>query len=527
VAIEVPLQTGSDRRLRAVLANGGLHGRELTSNVEVALRALTAEAVLGSARLADRLAVEAAVRRQELARSLSERMATADDPFGACRLAAQAAADEAGARWADAVLPAGDSHFFPIRGDRHGDDEQLERSLALAQGKLLLGFAGAPAPLQVAAAEAVAEALGRSLAELGWRRAAAERRTRQAAIAAAAASSPRAGDDTVSSILEIALEALHGDVAVVYALRDGAPVPVKAAGGALPQRPDGIAAQALAAARVVVDADGAFLADAPLEGMVAGLAAPLPGRSERGAISLLFRERPQLTSEDGDDLRAFAQLAAAAIDRSVLELELDRRERLRAGFVQIAEALSGTREPTETYAAVAGAARRALGAGGAVVVIGDDLVVAGAAPARPSLVDESGHAGALLQLAAREGRVVLSPEATKDRRVPAAERRRMSEAGHRSALCVPVEADGSRSVIGVVWPEPHGATDDDLELARHVATAAGAAIERAEVLAAERRARARAQELQRIGGLMASNLDAPAVLREIVSQAALLLDADS
>ena len=82
-------------------------------------------------------------------------------------------------------------------------------------------------------------------------------------------------------------------------------------------------------------------------------------------------------------------------------------------------------------------------------------------------------------------------------------------------------------MLGVVWPEAHAASDDDLDLARHLGTAAAAAIDRAETLSSERQARARAQELQRIGGLMASNLDAAAVLREIVSQAALLLNADA
>ena len=146
----------------------------------------------------------------------------------------------------------------------------------------------------------------------------------------------------------------------------------------------------------------------------------------------------------------------------------------------------------------------------------------------PALVDDSGQAGALLQLAAREGRIVLCADASSDRRVSGAERRRLLDAGQKSALCIPVVSPaGLTAVLGVVWPEAHAASDDDLDLARHLGTAAAAAIDRAETLASERQARARAQELQRIGGLMASNLDAAAVLREIVSQAALLLNADS
>jgi two-component system phosphate regulon sensor histidine kinase PhoR len=322
--------------------------------------------------------------------------------------------------------------------------------------------------------------------------------------------------------------ALEADAIVIYTLGADGPVALEAVGTGLPDACDGVAAQAIATARSVVDADGRFLASAPGE-LACGLAVPLPGGGERGAISSLYRAKRPLGERDAEDLAAFAQIAALAIDRSTLERELDRREVLRAGFVEITDALAGTREPAETYSAVASAARRALRASAAVVVTeSDGLRASGAAPTTPALVDDAGQAGALLQLAAREGRIVLCTDASSDRRVSGAERRRLLEAGQRSALCVPVVSPaGLAAVLGVVWPEAHAASDDDLDLARHLGTAAAAAIERAETLASERRARARAQELQRIGGLMASNLDAAAVLREIVSQAALLLNADS
>ena len=329
-------------------------------------------------------------------------------------------------------------------------------------------------------------------------------------------------------VAEAARGALEADATVIYTLGADGPVALEAVGTGLPDACDGVAAQAIATARSVVDADGRFLASSPGE-LACGVAVPLPGGGERGAISVLYRAKRPLGERDAEDLAAFAQIAALAIDRATLERELDRREVLRAGFVEITDALAGTREPAETYSAVASAARRALRASAAVVVTeSDGLRASGSAPTTPALVDDAGQAGALLQLAAREGRIVLCTDASSDRRVSGAERRRLLETGQRSALCIPVVSPaGLAAVLGVVWPEAHAASDDDLDLARHLGTAAAAAIERAETLASERQARARAQELQRIGGLMASNLDAAAVLREIVSQAALLLNADS
>ncbi len=398
------------------------------------------------------------------------------------------------------------------------------------QGEFRTALPPEPASDALPVLEGIAEELGRALEALEWQRLAEERRARQAAVVAAVASAQTGRSASLRGVLEAARSALSADAVVLYAAdAGGPPVALEAVGIAAPATCDGIAAQALAAQRAVIDEAGGHLAEAPVEGMSSGIAAPLPTSGTAAVLSALFAGTRSTTPADADDLVAFAHLAALAIERRDTQVELDRREALRAGFVEIAQALAGPREPGETYAAVAAAARHALQAAAAVVVTrGDGLQLAAAAPTPSGLVDESGAGGALLKLVAREGRVVLCADARSDRRVPAAERRRLLEAGHQSALCIPIGApEAPAAVLGVVWSEPHGATDDDLELARHVATAAGAAIERAEMLASERRARTRAQELQRIGGLVASNLDAPAVLREIVSQAALLLTAES
>ena len=70
-------------------------------------------------------------------------------------------------------------------------------------------------------------------------------------------------------------------------------------------------------------------------------------------------------------------------------------------------------------------------------------------------------------------------------------------------------------------------TDDDLELARHLADATRGALERSELFEAERTARALAQQLARTGRLLATELDPAAVLDEVVQQAPELLGADA
>ena len=525
--VDVPLRTSDERALRAVWPAPPAHGREDLSAAEVVLRALASEASLGVARLDGRQAAEAEVRRRDVTAALGQRLRGADDAFGACHLAAQAAGTELGARSA-AIEATGINATFTLDGDR-GGEHQLVVPLDEG-GQLTLSLSADPGASDRAVASGIGDALARALTVHAARRLADERSARQAAVAAAARSVHGPLDGMLRGVADAARAALEADAVVIYTLGPGGPIALEVVGTGLPQACDGVAAQAIATARSVVDPDGRFLAASPCE-LACGIAVPLPGGGERGAISALYRVRRPLTERDAEDLASFAQISALAIDRATLERELDRREVLRIGYLEITDALAGTREPAETYTAVASAARRGLRAAAAVVVTESDglgLQATGSAPTVPALVDEAGQAGALLQLAAREGRIVLCADASSDRRVSGSERRRLLDAGQRSALCIPVVSPaGLTAVLGVVWSDAHAASDDDLDLARHLGAAAAAAIERAETLASERQARARAQEMQRIGGLMASNLDAAAVLREIVSQAALLLNADS
>jgi signal transduction histidine kinase len=79
----------------------------------------------------------------------------------------------------------------------------------------------------------------------------------------------------------------------------------------------------------------------------------------------------------------------------------------------------------------------------------------------------------------------------------------------------------------VFFSEPHAFSEEDLELARHLADAARGALERSELFEAERAARALAQQLARTGRLLTTELDPAAVLDEVVELAPDLVHADA
>ena len=82
-------------------------------------------------------------------------------------------------------------------------------------------------------------------------------------------------------------------------------------------------------------------------------------------------------------------------------------------------------------------------------------------------------------------------------------------------------------LVVVFFNEERVFTDDDLELARHLADATRGALERSELFEAERTARALAQQLTRTGRLLTTELDPAAVLDEVVQQAPELVHADA
>ena len=88
-------------------------------------------------------------------------------------------------------------------------------------------------------------------------------------------------------------------------------------------------------------------------------------------------------------------------------------------------------------------------------------------------------------------------------------------------------ATSAGGLVAVLFTEERIFTDDDLELARHLADATRGALERSDLFEGERSARALAQQLTRTGRLLTSELDPDAVLDEVVQQAPDLVNADA
>src|SRR5204862_5235893 len=82
-------------------------------------------------------------------------------------------------------------------------------------------------------------------------------------------------------------------------------------------------------------------------------------------------------------------------------------------------------------------------------------------------------------------------------------------------------------LVAVFFDDERAFSEDDLELARHLANATRGALERSELFEAERSARALAQQLTRTGRLLTTELDPAAVLDEVVQQAPELVNADA
>src|SRR5207302_9313629 len=121
-----------------------------------------------------------------------------------------------------------------------------------------------------------------------------------------------------------------------------------------------------------------------------------------------------------------------------------------------------------------------------------------------------------------DARVLAAPRIRDDERFGGA----WSNGPFESLLAIPVEG-GGRGLAIVFFTQRRSFAADDLELARHVATATGAALERSRAFESERMARALSQELARTGSTLATELDPIAVLDEVVGQATALLNADA
>jgi PAS domain S-box-containing protein len=131
--------------------------------------------------------------------------------------------------------------------------------------------------------------------------------------------------------------------------------------------------------------------------------------------------------------------------------------------------------------------------------------------------------------AAAEGRILASSSISDDERLLPDLREAAAASGYRSLISVPVDAprDAGRGLVLIFFADERSFSDEDLELARHLADATRGALERSELFEAERGARALAQQLTRTGRLLTSELDPAAVLDEVVQQAPALVNAEA
>lgn len=242
----------------------------------------------------------------------------------------------------------------------------------------------------------------------------------------------------------------------------------------------------------------------------------------------------RFTAEDVEVLEAFASLGSVAL-RNVASIEQSSRQvRIQRGFFRIASVLAQPLSLTETLDAVAQAAGEALGGTFAAVLMPEDgrLRLAGShglpAAVAELLAQGLGAAESLGEAALRK-RVLAAPELVDDDRFGDDWRALAEEQGFRSLIAVPVEAPRREQTgVGLVFfTEEQAFSDEEIELAHHLAGAARGALERAELFEAERRNRAIAQQLARTGTLLASELDPDAILEEIVEQAPGLVGADA
>ncbi|HZR95939.1 MAG TPA: GAF domain-containing protein [Gaiellaceae bacterium] len=302
----------------------------------------------------------------------------------------------------------------------------------------------------------------------------------------------------------------------------------------------GLAGVAIREGRAVTGSDYGQLAErvptTAYEGFTDALVAPMRWSDEvQGVLGVGRRSGVPFTRRDAGVLEAFAGLASLALRNAETYTRSSRQARVQRGFYRIASVLGQSLSRSATLDAVAQAAAEALGGAAAAVLMpaGRRLVLAGRYQLDAAFADavrdgiETGDGP--LARAAAQARVIAAPALVEDERIPESWRTAAGSGGYRALLAVPVDSprDEGRGVVSVLFTEERVFTDDDLELARHLADATRGALERSELFEAERSARALAQQLTRTGRLITSELDPAAVLDEVVQQAPELVRADA
>jgi len=272
------------------------------------------------------------------------------------------------------------------------------------------------------------------------------------------------------------------------------------------------------------------------EGFTDVTTAPMSwGGEVRGVLGVGRRGGRRFSDGDAGVLEAFAGLASLAVRNAETFAQSARQARIQRGFYRIAAALGQSLSRAATLEAVAQAAAEALGGASAAVIAPTygRLEPVGAYELPEALGSAletyaAAREGQLFRVAT-EGRIIASRSIADDDRLLADLRETAVASGFRSLLAVPAEAprDAGRGLVLIFFAEERRFSDEDLELARHLADATRGALERSELFEAERSARAVAQQLTRTGRLLTSELDPAAVLDEVVQQAPALVNAEA
>jgi two-component system phosphate regulon sensor histidine kinase PhoR len=254
-----------------------------------------------------------------------------------------------------------------------------------------------------------------------------------------------------------------------------------------------------------------------------------------GVLGVGRRAGRRFEQRDANVLEAFAGLAALALRNAEMFTERARQARIQRGFYRIASVLGQSLSRAATLEAIAQAAAEALGGSSAAVLVPSSgrLEPLGTyeLPADLGSIFEGRAAeqhGPLFRAAA-DGRILVSSSVADDERLLPDLRTTAAAHGYPSLISVPVDSprETGRGLVLIFFAEERSFSDDDLELARHLADATRGALERSELFEAERGARALAQQLTRTGRLLTSELDPAAVLDEVVQQAPALVNADA
>jgi PAS domain S-box-containing protein len=272
------------------------------------------------------------------------------------------------------------------------------------------------------------------------------------------------------------------------------------------------------------------------DGFTDVITAPMTWNDDvRGVIGVGRREGRRFEQRDASVLEAFAGLASLALRNAEMFTQSARQARIQRGFYRIASVLGQSLSRAATLEAIAQAAAETLGGSSAAVLVPSSgrLEPVGAYELPEGLADifeqrAAEHHGPLFRAAA-EGRILVSSSISDDERLLPDLRAAAGANGCLSLISVPVDAprDAGRGLVLIFFAEERSFSDDDLELARHLAEATRGALERSELFEAERGARALAQQLTRTSRLLTSELDPAAVLDEVVQQAPALVNADA